>query len=74
MQLYSYNNMVICNYDNMQISYLWIMFDEFLSNQVLFRLDFFEERKYMPDLGQDDLIVIFLAQFMAYGEFIGPFH
>ena len=50
------------------------MFDEFLDYQLLFGLDVFEEGEYMSYLGQDDLIVIVLAQFVANGEFVGSLH
>ena len=50
------------------------MLDEFLDYQLLFGLDVFEEGEYMSYLGQDDLIVVLLAQFMADGEFVGSLH
>ena len=49
-------------------------FDEFQGNLMLLVLDVFEEGEYLPDLGQDDLIVILLAQFMTDGEFVGSLH
>ena len=50
------------------------MFDEFLDYQLLFGLDVFEKGEYMSYLGQDDLIVVLLSEFMADSEFIGTLH
>ena len=49
-------------------------FDEFQGNLMLLILDVFEEGEYLPDLWQDDLIVILLAQFVTDGEFVGSLH
>lgn len=50
------------------------MFDDLLDYQLLFGFDVFEEGEYMTYLGQDDLIVILLTQFVTYGEFVGSLH
>ena len=50
------------------------MFNEFLNYLLLLSFDVFEEGEYMSYLGQDDLIVIVLAQFVANGEFVGSLH
>ena len=43
MYIYYSENMLVCNYDNIQIPYLWMRLDEFLGNLVLLRLDFFKK-------------------------------
>ena len=74
MYFIEYVNMLLSELQNIIISRRRWMLDEFLNYLLLLSLDFFEEGEYMTYLGQDDLIVILLTQFVTYGEFVGSLH
>ena len=66
--------MLLSELQNIIISRRRGMFDEFLNYLLLLSLNVFEKGEDVTYLGQYDLIVILLTQFVTDSEFVGSLH